>query len=788
MPSDMIDTTLRAEATAHGPLWARDGRLGIELDAETGLLAALLQRNEEGVERRLPLRLNVVLEAEGREVEGHPFGLAYEDTERLADVRPLNVPVTHDLLGPEDVFTVVTEMDGWRLNWGYRFRAQAPRLEIDVTVSSSGGDEPATLRNMVIGLAFTPDQLADWRVQAPGAPMRPGVSATELTQPARISDAVFSGSGMVVLDHPDTPVSVLLWPLPRLEQSVNQLQANGDTLTMTVTTGLAGRIRGAERLHWSVLEFDVFNETWDSLRSQASSWYGPLALTTSADTADWVRAANIYEVQIGTSVFWGGFTYSPYPEMRDLYADLGRIAGLGFTCIQIMPRQPFPSYNVFDYDDVSTSWGDEDDLKRVVEAAHALGMRVILDILMHGVIDAEVIGRTADRVRSGPYAHRLDEGTEVVPDEAFEAYAGQDYLVAWSRHILDFEAHWAGGSPGSHPLADEHPEWFMRDSAGNIIGVYTKAFDVANPDWQRYFTSVALNLMRRLGIDGFRFDAPTYNEFPNWSPATEARASASQLGSVDHFQRLRVAMKRQQPDALLYTEPSGVLFRQSMDLTYNYDEHWLIPAIVRPERELARNPLGIRDARDLAHWFRDKAAALPAGATTARHIDSHDSFWWPLPGFKWRREQYGVPATRALMATWALTGGAYMMFVGGEEQIEADLRRVNRLRREEPTIGQGVADYDGVYVSDAHIFAVLRRIDGATTLVLVNHSRQPVEAMVSLDLSVVAEMPAFRVSDLWNDMALPVHGRFVWNRDDLAGFPVTFDPHGIRVLAFRPLG
>ena len=78
-----------------------------------------------------------------------------------------------------------------------------------------------------------------------------------------------------------------------------------------------------------------------------------------------------------------------------------------------------------------------------------------------------------------------------------------------------------------------------------------------SPCWQEYFTESALDLVRRLDVDGFRFDAPTYNEAPNWSPETEKRASASQLGSVEHFARLRPLLKSLKPDAMLYTEPSG---------------------------------------------------------------------------------------------------------------------------------------------------------------------------------------------------------------------------------------
>ena len=473
--------------------------------------------------------------------------------------------------------------------------------------------------------------------------------------------------------------------------------------------------------------------------------------------------------------------------MRDLYNDLGRIAGLGFECIQIMPRQPFPSYNIYDLADVTTSYGDEDDLRLVVEACHALGMKVILDILMHGVIDADIIHRAADRVRNGPYFERLNEGTEVQHDPEYEAYDGQDYLVAWSRHILDFEEHWAGGSPGEHPLVAQHPEWFVRRSDGEIIGVYTKAFDGANLAWQEYFTEAALDLVRRLGIDGFRFDAPTYNEVPNWSPETEKRASASQLGSVEHFARLRTALKALNPNAMLYTEPSGTLFRQTMDITYNYDEHWLIHTVLRPESAAKQHPLGIRHARDLAMWMRDKESALPNGAITARHIDSHDTFWWPLPGFKWRREQYGLPATRALLATFSLIGGVYMTFVGGEVEVEDDIRRMTRLRATVPEIRLGRVYYDSVRADHDAIFAVAREREGQVSLVLVNLSKADVSTTVSLDTAFLQPASAYRVFDAWNDVGLEHSAGYIWSGDRLGSFEVAFAPYQARVLTIRPV-
>ena len=64
-------------------------------------------------------------------------------------------------------------------------------------------------------------------------------------------------------------------------------------------------------------------------------------------------------------------------------------------------------------------------------------------------------------------------------------------------------------------------------------------------------------LMTELEIDGFRFDAPTYNDFPNWADWARHRASMSALGCIPLFERLRPALKAIQSDALMYGVARG---------------------------------------------------------------------------------------------------------------------------------------------------------------------------------------------------------------------------------------
>ncbi len=286
-------------------------------------------------------------------------------------------------------------------------------------------------------------------------------------------------------------------------------------------------------------------------------------------------------------------------------------------------------------------------------------------MLLHGVLDQESIQAAADGVRSGPFA-------ELVSSETGDSFGTdvkdwQNYLIAWSRHITDFEPYWKAGSPPVSPLIEQHPDWFCRDSNGNVSGVYTKAFDVRNREWQDYFISAMSFLMTELDIDGFRFDAPTYNEFANWAPWARGRASTSQLACVGLFERLRPILKGIKSDALLYTEPSGHALRRSMDLNYNYDEQWLLTSLANPA---TAKPWGVWSGKGMATWMRDRDAVLPRGSLTAHHIDSHDTFWWPSWGKKWRREQFTLEQVRVLTVMFGGLPGPMMMFSGGEIGIE----------------------------------------------------------------------------------------------------------------------
>jgi malto-oligosyltrehalose trehalohydrolase len=94
---------------------------------------------------------------------------------------------------------------------------------------------------------------------------------------------------------------------------------------------------------------------------------------------DWSEAV-IYEIHIGT--FTSAGTFSAAQDR------LNGLADLGFTAIQLMPVGQFAGSRGWGYDGVlpyapHPAYGCPNDLKRLVDAAHAAGLMVILDLVMN---------------------------------------------------------------------------------------------------------------------------------------------------------------------------------------------------------------------------------------------------------------------------------------------------------------------------------------------------------------------------------------------------------------------
>ena len=247
------------------------------------------------------------------------------------------------------------------------------------------------------------------------------------------------------------------------------------------------------------------------------------------DTSKNLRNQMIY------SVF--GRNYSPEGTFERVRQDLARIKNLGTDILWLMPIHPIGEknrkgtlgspYAISDYRAVNPEYGTIDDLKALVDDAHALGMKVIIDVV---------------------YNHT---------------------------------------SPDSR-LAAEHPEWFFHradGSFGNKVGDWWDVIDLDYSNEALWDYQIETLVMWAQIVDGFRCDVAPIIPVAFWQRAREAvkqvnpeaiwLAESVESGFVRFLRTRKIPVAS---DAELYS---------AFDMEYEYDIYDEFYGFLKGEMSLA---------------------------------------------------------------------------------------------------------------------------------------------------------------------------------------------------------
>jgi hypothetical protein len=397
-------------------------------------------------------------------------------------------------------------------------------------------------------------------------------------------------------------------------------------------------------------------------------------------TPEWAKDARIYEVEVAKSGEAEG-TLQPYNNVGELENDLQRIKDMGFNIIEFMPHMPFPSYSVHDYFDINVQYSQQDKMVSMINKAHDIGLKVFLDVVLHGVTDKTLS----------------------------------------SRAMFD-----------ENPLVKQHPDWFSHNEYGEVSRTYTSAFNHRNPEVQQYMVNVFKFYLQQLKVDGFRVDAVTWNCFPDWS-RNQRSAYLSYYGTASMMDLVRKECHKIDPEVVFYNEAAGPLYFRAFDLSYNYDEQWIYGAVLsgRKERTSSRewSEPGLT-AMDLAEWLEMRRRAMPEGLIRVHHVDSHDAYDGNASHY--RREILGIPATRMLFALTSFIDGGIMTFMGAEKGSEEFYGKVLNVRESTPAIKKGTCEYLTITENES-VFTPLFRYGHEWALPLISFSHEPVDTWVSLE-------------------------------------------------------
>lgn len=158
----------------------------------------------------------------------------------------------------------------------------------------------------------------------------------------------------------------------------------------------------------------------------------------------WMNDAVLYGAILGK---FGGF--------KGLQAHLDRLQGLGVNTLWLSPLNPSPEgdfgYAVNDYFDVRPEYGTKQDFRELVEAAHARGMRVLIDFVPNHTSDRHPFFLSAQaKGKASPYYDfydRDDEGNpthyfdwEHLPNLEYDNPEVDDYIIdAFQYWVREFD-------------------------------------------------------------------------------------------------------------------------------------------------------------------------------------------------------------------------------------------------------------------------------------------------------------------------------------------------------------
>ena len=182
---------------------------------------------------------------------------------------------------------------------------------------------------------------------------------------------------------------------------------------------------------------------------------------------DWVRDAVIYEVYLRS--------FSREGTFRGLERRLPELKDLGVTVLWLMPIHPTGElnrkgklgspYSVQDYYAVNPEFGTLDDFKSLVQTTHALGMKIIIDLVANH--------------------------------------------TSWDSRLIM-----------------EHPDWFTKNAEGAIVSPNADWTDVADLNYnqhelRKYMIEMMKYWVRDVGIDGYRCDVAELVPTDFWNRARQ---------------------------------------------------------------------------------------------------------------------------------------------------------------------------------------------------------------------------------------------------------------------------
>lgn len=304
----------------------------------------------------------------------------------------------------------------------------------------------------------------------------------------------------------------------------------------------------------------------------------------------WYKNAIFYEVNIRAFYDSNG---DGRGDLRGLAQKLDYLQDLGVDCLWLLPYYPSPlkddGYDIADYYHILPEFGTPEDLKALLDQAHARGMRVIADLVMNHTSDEHPWFQQARADRQSPFRD-------------YYVWSDSDQKYKEARIIF---------------LDTEKSNWTWDEMAGQYFWhrFYSSQPDLNfdNPAVQEEMFKIASTWLD-LGLDGFRADAVPYlfeREGTNCENLPETHA---------YLKRLRSFMDERYPERILLCEAN----QWPEDVRPYFGEgdefHMGFHFPVMPRLFMALRRQDVAPLR----WILDRTPPIPENCQWCTFLRNHD--------------------------------------------------------------------------------------------------------------------------------------------------------------------
>lgn len=303
---------------------------------------------------------------------------------------------------------------------------------------------------------------------------------------------------------------------------------------------------------------------------------------------EWAKNCNIYEVNTRQ--------YTPEGTFKAFQKQLLRLKAMGVDIIWMMPINPIgvknrkgtlgSYYSIRDYKAINPEFGTEADFKDLVSEAHKLGMHVIID---------------------------------------------------WVANHTAWDNVWI----------KSHPDWYTKDSLGNIIVPKgtdwddTADLNYDNPELRKAMIDAMLYWVKNDDIDGFRCDVAGMVPLNFWIHA-------------------RKAIDEQKPGCFFLAEDGEPAIHKAFDMSYD----WPLKDIMN---DIAK---GKKNVNDLIMHFENESKKFKPEDLRMQFTTNHDLNTWEGTEY----ERLGDSAVDAFTVLTYTIPGMPLTYTGQEEPLKKRLK------------------------------------------------------------------------------------------------------------------